>query len=138
MEFVEFALAIYPQKRRPGAGPYSRPRVDVDHDWGLLKLLLGTTYKHLEDDLTLLAAPYFLSVATEEQTPVKLYQCEKMRWDKNYPEVTRLHAALNDLGNMKNMCVECCVVGDGRATAHLIRGHHSNLLRIVQTIKVDL
>ena len=138
MEFVEFALAIYPQQRRPGSVPYSRDRVNIEQDWGLLKLLLGTTYKQLEDDLTLLAAPHLLDVTTREPEFVKLYQCEEMRWDKNYPEVTRLIATINELGNMKNMCVECCAVSDGRAIVQHIRGHHSNVLRIVHTIKVNL
>ena len=138
MEYLDFALALYPQKRRRGSEPYSRGFIEREEDWGLLKVLLGTTYKQLEEDLELLAAPYLLDVTTDERELVKVYRCEKLRWDRRYPETDRIVHTAREIAKLQNMCMECTALSDGRQIHNDKQGLHSNVLRTVSTIRVEI
>lgn len=138
MEYLDFALALYPQKRPRGGNPYPRRLEEREQDWGLLKVLLGTTYKQLEDDLVLLAAPYLLDVTTDEHEMVKVYRCEKLRWDRRYPEADRILRTANEIAELRNMCMECTALSDGRQIFNEKQGLHSSVLRTVSTIKVEI
>lgn len=138
MEYLDFALALYPQRRRIGSDPYSRGYVDREQDWGLLKVLLGTTYKQLEEDLELLAAPYLLDVTTDERELVKVYRCEKLRWDRRYPEADRIVHTAREIAKLQNMCMECTALSDGRQIFNDKQGLHSNVLSTVSAIRVNI
>lgn len=135
---LDFAMAIYPQ-RKGGLGPYERRPELREESWGLLRVLLGTTYAHLEKDLNTLAIPAKLDITTYDDIMVRLYECRAMKWSNHYPEVQRVLETAMSLGRkVPHMCVELVGINHGSPVFFNQLGHHSNLLTTKTSIQVNI
>lgn len=138
MVYLDFALALYPQQRTHFNDPYVRDHRTREEEWGLLKLLLGTTYAQLEADLRLLAGHLELTVLTYEAEMVRVYRCESLRWDDRYPEAKRIVQTANEIARKHDLCMEFLGIHQGDVCLQDSCGLHSFVLQRVQTIKVDV
>ncbi len=138
MTYLDFALAIYPQRRGKGNSPYDRKFELREESWGLLKVLLGTAYVHLEQDLDTLAIPANLHVTTYDDTMVRLYECKALKWSSHYPEASRIRDAVHSIGDRPHMCAEMVGIDKGQTVFYIQKGLHSNLLKTVTSIQVNL
>ena len=138
MRYMDFALAIYPQIHDGRDGPYDRNWVLREQEWGLLKVLLGTSFAYLEDDIRTLSAPVPLHVNADEGRLVKVYRSERLRWESRYPEHDRIVSAVREISALRGICTEFVGVCEGRMIINDKRGTHSNLVNPFTTIKVNL
>ena len=137
MIYLDFALVIYAQ-RKSGNSPYGRKPELREESWGLLKVLLSTTYAYLEEDLATLAHPTSLSVNTYSDDMARLYQSMSLKWSSHYPECERVRETVYALGKVSGICAEMVAVNHGdTAFVHRI-GQHSNILTTINQIKVNL
>lgn len=136
---IDFALAIYPQRRGNKNSPYECSPVLRQETWGVLKVLLGTTYAHLEEDLNTLAIPVKLDITTYDDIMVRLYECRAMKWSNHYAEVQRMMETTMSLGKtVPHMCVEVLGISNGKTMFFNQYGHHSNLLTTKTSIQVNI
>lgn len=138
MMHLNFALAIYPQRRGEWNSPYILSPALREESWGLLKVLLGTTYACLEDDLHTLAFPADLRITTYDDTLVRLYECRALKRSTHYPEGKRVQEAVYALGKVSGICAEMVAVNRGDIAFSHRTGQHSNLLTTVSSIQVNL
>lgn len=138
MMHLNFALAIYPQRKGERNSPYERKAELREESWGLLKVLLGTTYAHLEEDLNTLAFPADLHIATYDDALVRLYECRALKYSSGYQEVKRMHDTVQSLSKVPHMCVESIGIHHGKTMFHSQVGHHSNILTTIHQIQVNL
>lgn len=139
MTYLDFALAVYAQ-RKLGNSPYGRKPELREESWGLLKVLLGTTYACLEEDLHTLAHPADLHIATYDDTLVRLYECRALKWSTHYPEAKRMQEAVYALGKVSGICAEMVGIEHSHgdiAFSHRT-GQHSNILTTRHQIQVNL
>jgi len=137
MIYLDFALVVYAQ-RKSGNSPYDRKFELREESWGLLKVLLGTAYAHLEQDLATLAVPADLRVTTYDDTMVRLYECKALKWSTHYPEGKRVREAVHSIGGRAHMCAEMVGIDKGQTVFYIQKGLHSNLLKTVTSIQVNL
>jgi hypothetical protein len=139
MMHINFALAIYPQRRGERNSPYILSPALREEAWGVLKVLLATTYAHLEQDLHTLAFPADLHITTYDDSMVRLYECRGLKWASHYPEVHRVLDTTDSIGkNLPHMCVELLGVNHGNTAFFNQLGYHSSLLKAATVIQVNI
>lgn len=138
-QYINFAAAIYPRVLRRDDSVYPRPEREREHEWNVLKLIMGTTYQHLLQDIRTLT-PYRDEVYWDyDKDFTRVYRADSMRWESRFAECQRIMEAMHALGREHRATVEIVGISDGRVVINdHINAQSRTVLKLVQKVEVDL
>lgn len=143
VDYVEILLLLYPSLKVRETSVYPRDERKREEDFGVLKLLWATQFKHIEEDLRTLAAPAPLTVRENEVLYTKTFS-GTVRWASHYQECFHLEGKLRTLQRtVPNLCVEFGMTfertSESAPANNVMRlGPTSNLLKFVTTMEVAI